>query len=66
MIQINNRHAPQSHASKNLFSHNIQAEKIMSTTSKILWSEGLTLGPQHFKSGLLRTQKKASRLLVTP
>jgi len=49
MIQINNRRAAQSHASKNLFSYNIQAEKIMSTTSKILWSEGLTLGPQHFQ-----------------
>jgi type VI secretion system protein ImpJ len=29
--------------------HNIAAEKIMSTTSKIMWSEGLTLAPQHFQ-----------------
>jgi type VI secretion system protein ImpJ len=62
MSKINNRDESRSHASKNLFSENITAGDAMSTTSKIMWSEGLTLGPQHFQRQDLYHETRLQRI----
>lgn len=62
MSKINNRRVPRSHASKNLFSENITAEEAMSAASKIMWSEGLTLGPQHFQRQDLYHETRLQRI----
>lgn len=66
MSLINVYLEPSGHASKNLRISKVTTEEWMSTTAKIMWSEGLTLGPQHFQRQDLyhemRLQRMASAL----
>ncbi|WP_313706542.1 type VI secretion system baseplate subunit TssK [Massilia sp.] len=62
MSKINDRTEAQSHASKNLCRDNVTAEERMSAISKIMWSEGLTLGPQHFQCQDLYHEARLQRI----
>ena len=62
VIKINNGDGSRSHAPKTLFRENVTREKMMGTTSKIMWSEGLTLGPQHFQRQDLYHEMRLQRI----